>query len=69
VFGSRKSLDVVRELHPKCGIIPRAIDYIFRYIHDHIDDVQFHVTISFLQIYMEIVTDLLEPRNKPKAGL
>jgi kinesin family protein 5 len=39
VFGSRKSLDYVRELHPKSGIIPRAIDYIFSYIHQHIDDV------------------------------
>jgi len=39
VFGNKKSLDFVKEIHPKSGIIPRAIDYIFQYIHTHIDDV------------------------------
>ena len=70
VFGSKNSVESYdRELHPEAGMVPRSIHHIFDYIRENIDEAQFQVTISFLQIYMEVITDLLNPKNSPKGGL
>ena len=41
------------------GIVPRAVQNIFNYIEQNPNQAVFRVTISFLEVYMEIITDLL----------
>lgn len=41
------------------GIVPRAVQSIFNYIEQNPNQAVFRVTISFLEIYMEQITDLL----------
>ena len=58
------------------GIIPRSLDHIFRHVEEHSDASDFHVTISLMQVYMENIADLLDPRKHnlairedPKTGV
>lgn len=70
VFGSRPAIENYGlENHPEGGIVPRAVSHIFDFIKQNIDEAQFSVTISFIQIYMEIITDLLNKSKQPKGGL
>lgn len=48
------------------GIIPRATEEIFSYIHSlrNNRNVKFLVRASYLQIYNEVISDLLKPLNK-----
>lgn len=47
------------------GIIPRATEEIFSYIHScRNKDMKFLVRASYLQIYNEVISDLLKPLNK-----
>ena len=44
------------------GIIPRAIEDIFKYIQscqDEEEDIKFMVRASYIQIYNEVISDLL----------
>eukprot|EP00818_Percolomonas_sp_WS_P009528 CAMPEP_0117441560 /NCGR_PEP_ID=MMETSP0759-20121206/3697_1 /TAXON_ID=63605 /ORGANISM="Percolomonas cosmopolitus, Strain WS" /LENGTH=580 /DNA_ID=CAMNT_0005233417 /DNA_START=21 /DNA_END=1760 /DNA_ORIENTATION=+ len=57
------------------GLIPRAVHQIFQHIHSNNDTTEFRVTVSFMQIYMERVMDLLDInkdnlqiREDPKYG-
>ena len=67
IFGSRSSLDHLyskkgsEEMHPGCGIVPRCVDHIFDHIKENPKKAQFRITVSFLEIYMEQITDLLLP--------
>lgn len=61
---------------PEDGVIPRAVAQIFEHIEQHSKDTQFVVTMSFLQIYMENIMDLLDVsktnlsiREDPKNGI
>ena len=45
------------------GVIPQAIQNIFRRIQDD-DEHQFAVTMSYLQIYLDTLQDLLQPNNQ-----
>jgi hypothetical protein len=70
VFGSKAAIDSYGfENHPEGGIVPRSLHHIFDYIRDNIDNAQFLVTVSFIQIYMEIITDLLNSNKNNKTGL
>jgi len=57
IFGSKPA----GELNYQSGIVPRAVHHIFDYIKQNPNKAQFRVTISFLEIYMEQITDLLLP--------
>jgi kinesin family member 5 len=59
IFGSRPS----GELNYQSGIVPRAVHHIFDYVKQNPNQAQFRVTISFLEIYMEQITDLLLPQG------
>jgi hypothetical protein len=49
---------------PQRGIIPRAIDEIFKYIEcKEREDTKFMVRASYLQIYNESISDLLRPER------
>lgn len=57
------------------GLIPRAVYQIFEHIKENNKSTEFRVTVSFLQIYMEKVMDLLDVnkdnlqiREDPKYG-
>lgn len=43
------------------GLVPRCFERIFEYIEQDSKDCKWTCTISFLQIYMEMVQDLLNP--------
>ena len=45
------------------GIIPRSFDYIFNEIKKDKEH-KYNIKISFIQIYLETIQDLLEPLNK-----
>ncbi|KAJ4456170.1 putative Kinesin-II 95 kDa subunit [Paratrimastix pyriformis] len=58
------------------GIIPRAVRHMFDRLEAHRHEIEFRVTASFLQIYMESILDLLNPtqvnlsiREDPKMGI
>lgn len=59
IFGSKPSNDLTYQ----SGVIPRTVHHIFEYIKSNPNKAQFRVTISFLEIYMEQITDLLLPGN------
>lgn len=44
-----------------CGIIPRSCRLIFEHIGKNPDHCEFKVTCSFLEIYKEVIKDLLNP--------
>jgi hypothetical protein len=58
------------------GIIPRACETVFKFIHADRDETEFQVKCSFLEIYKEIIRDLLNPegmnlkvRETPQRGV
>lgn len=64
VFGSRLSIETIGKpgtVLNDIGLVPRLIDGLFDYIAENPKKAQFRITISFLQIYMEQITDLLSP--------
>lgn len=62
VFGSRHSIDTIGKAAPlmnDAGLVPRLIENLFDYIKENPKNAQFRITTSFLQIYMEQISDLL----------
>ena len=52
-------------LSPKKGLIPRAIENIFKYIENNLNsDTTFIIRVTYLQIYNESIDDLLKPEKK-----
>lgn len=45
------------------GIIPRACSHIFSFIRNSPDGVEFSIKCSFLEIYKEVIRDLLSPKG------
>ena len=75
VFGSRNSIDAIGKSGPllhETGVVPRIIDNLFDFIQQNPKNAQFRITTSFLQIYMEQLTDLLAPmpfgENRPSIS-
>ena len=46
------------------GIIPRMVENVFKYIDDSPDYMEFMVKVSIIEIYMEELRDLLDPKRK-----
>ena len=64
VFGSRHSIDTIGKSGPMLddtGVVPRLVDNLFEHIRINPNNAQFRITTSFMQIYMEQITDLLAP--------
>ena len=52
-------------LNPNKGLIPRAIEDIFKYIENNLNsDTTFIIRVTYLQIYNESIDDLLKPEKK-----
>jgi hypothetical protein len=66
IFGKKYSLDG-RQLNADMGIVPRSVKQIFEYIRVNASRAQFQVRISFMQIYMEQITDLI-PDNEDQEN-
>ena len=79
VFGSRRALEATsKSIHEEAGVAPRAVNHLFEYIKANIEEAQFQITVSFMQIYLETITDLLSAtqtpgglqiREDPKSGI
>eukprot|EP00741_Cyanophora_paradoxa_P005036 tig00000842_g4878.t1 len=53
-----------------CGVLPRSVVAIFDYIarvREGVPGAQVSVTLQFFQIYLEVITDLLEPSGRALA--
>ncbi|KII69422.1 Kinesin heavy chain [Thelohanellus kitauei] len=48
----------------KRGIIPRIIEDIFNYIYQMDDNLEFHIKVSYFEIYLDSIRDLLDVNNK-----
>lgn len=46
-----------------CGVIPRIVDRIFEMILNSSTDMEYTVKVSYMEIYMERIRDLLNPPN------
>eukprot|EP00438_Fugacium_kawagutii_P002781 Skav202265 [mRNA] locus=scaffold1417:441359:458329:- [translate_table: standard] len=67
--GCGKSYSVVGD-SPNWGIIPRTVKALFDVVDGNKDeDVRFHVEIAMVEVYMDEVYDLLEPRKKDRQKL
>ncbi|XP_028416409.1 kinesin heavy chain-like [Dendronephthya gigantea] len=42
------------------GIIPRIVDDIFNYIYDMDENLEFHIKVSYFEIYLDKIRDLLD---------
>lgn len=59
IFGVKSSMDYQTDMSQDMGIVPRAIKQVFKYINENQSNISFKVSISFMQIYMEQITDLI----------
>ena len=67
--GCGKSYSVVGD-SPNLGIIPRTVKALFDVVDGNTDpDVRYHVEIAMVEVYMDEVYDLLEPRKKERQKL
>ena len=66
VLGSRRALESGSS--EEVGVTSRAVTQLFDFIEANIDEAQFQVHVSFLQIYMETLSDLLSSSH-PTGGL
>lgn len=69
VFGPKYCIDTIGKPGPlldDVGLVPRLVERLFDYIGDNPRKAQFRITVSFLQIYMEKITDLLMPQKADK---
>jgi hypothetical protein len=70
IFGPKNTLEFNygRVLNSECGIVFRSLNHIFQHIEEKQDLIQFQVTCSLIQIYMENINDLLD-ETKAKESL
>jgi kinesin family protein 5 len=45
------------------GIIPRIVTHIFNVIDEASEDIEFTVKVSMIEIYMERIRDLMDPKK------
>ena len=64
-------------LHPElAGIIPRAAEQVFQTIASEVRGIEFEISVSYLEVYKEVICDLLDPskvnlkvREHPHRGV
>lgn len=50
------------------GIIPRIIQDIFNHIYNMDENLEFHIKVSYFEIYMDKIRDLLDGKACPQYG-
>ncbi len=63
IFGNKNSMDYNLETTAEMGIVPRAIKQVFQTINENSDKIQYQIRVSFMQVYMEQVSDLIQDEN------
>lgn len=63
--GTGKTFTMVGDFQDESqrGVIPRSFEYLFKMIKQD-KEFKYNISISFIQIYLEIIQDLLEPMNE-----
>lgn len=63
--GTGKTFTMVGDFQDEMnrGIIPRSFEYLLKSIK-HDKEFKYNISISFIQIYLETIMDLLEPMNE-----
>ena len=46
------------------GIIPRIVDDIFQHIYGMDESIEFHIKVSYFEIYLDKIRDLLDVKKK-----
>ncbi len=64
IFGKKTSIDYHDEIQEDMGIVPRAVKQIFETIRDKSSKAQFAIRVSFMQVYMEQISDLIPDINE-----
>ena len=62
MFGPENNFTKMEEL----GIVPRSVYYMFDLLKNSSDILKFHVSISVVEVYREILRDLLEIHAKKR---
>ena len=45
------------------GVIPRSLEQIFEKQAKDVDEYSYEISVSFIQIYLEMIQDLIDPDN------
>lgn len=66
VFGSKKSIDNLNrpKFNEELGLVPHCINTIFEKVRDLQSDMQFLITCSFVEIYLESLIDLFSQKSQ-----
>lgn len=52
----------------KMGIIPRIVQDIFNHIYQMDENLEFHIKVSYFEIYMDKIRDLLDGEDAAKIS-
>lgn len=53
----------------KMGIIPRIVQDIFNHIYAMDENLEFHIKVSYFEIYLDKIRDLLDGKRHTKHKL
>jgi kinesin family protein 5 len=56
-------MEGIRGHEEHAGIIPRMFDHLFNCIAESDPDIEFNIKCSYMEIYMEKIKDLLDPKK------
>lgn len=63
--GKTYTMGVLNQIDSRTqGVIPSALEFIFHFLQSNRQLVSYSVHLSFYQIYLEQIQDLLNPENK-----
>ena len=65
--GKTHSMEGVMHNQELRGVIPRIVSDIFEYIYQFDESVVFHIQISYFEIYLDKIRDLLDPTKSNLA--
>jgi len=68
-FGKKSSMDYSDSIKSDMGIVPRAIKQLFGYIKENPNKGQFQIRVSFMQVYMEQISDLIVENDSKHSPL
>uniref|UniRef100_A0A4W4E744 Kinesin-like protein n=1 Tax=Electrophorus electricus TaxID=8005 RepID=A0A4W4E744_ELEEL len=70
-YGYRKQCTQFGNLHDPdgMGIIPRIVQDIFNYIYSMDENLEFHIKVSYFEIYLDKIRDLLDGKCKSACDL
>ncbi|XP_013792505.2 kinesin heavy chain-like, partial [Limulus polyphemus] len=61
--GKTHTMEGVLDDSIRQGIIPRIVNDIFNYIYSMDENVEFHIKVSYFEIYLDKIRDLLDGKS------